>query len=721
VSAVKQGAASVSIAITCILPRGEAVGNRMAVANRWALLASAWFTGACLASQIDIPGPPGSVGFGSAVAVLPGGNIVVTAPSSSPSAAYLYDPGGNLISALSGDIVGDGGIIVLPSGNYLILSPHWNGVGAVTWADGNSGVSGEVSAANSLVGATPGDWVGYGVVVLANGNYVVASPYWRDGVDADAGAVTWGDGGAGVTGVVSTANSIVGASAGEGMSSVYPLANGNYVVANPFRPNGAEARAGFVTWVDGSGPAVGQIDAAHSLVGHANQLVGDGGVVALSNGNYVVSSQQWSDGTHFGATTWADGSIGIAGVVSMANSLADSGTAFALANGNYVVKGSVAGGGSGERIGAFMWVDGSAGAAGAISAANSLVGSLPGDGLAAGVAPLTNGNYVVVSPYWSNGVAAVGAVTWRDGSHAAGGVISAANSLVGSTADDYVGYVAALSNGNYVVATPRWDNGAIVDAGAVTWGDGTQGVAGVISPLNSLVGASPYDDIGLGAGIGVTPLADGNYVIASPGWNHDGVHAVGAVTWADGTAPIAGEVTPENSLIGTSDSDYVGGGGAVALPNGDYVVVSQQWNLGGVVGAGAITYVPGGGPWSGVVSIANSLFGGTENDFVGGLPPALGGVSAVGDGDLIVLSPLWDNASLPDAGAATLLRKALWAPGPIGPRNSVVGTQAFEGGGMVTAYDAGRRRLVVGRSGANMVSLFDPERIFADGFGAGAD
>jgi len=353
-----------------------------------------------------------------------------------------------------------------------------------------------------------------------------------------------------------------------------------------------------------------------------------------------------------------------------------------------------------------------------VSTANSLISSSTGDALSAGVIPLANGNYVVVSPYWSDGAATVGAATWRDGSHASGDVISAANSLVGSTADDNVGYVVPLRNGNYVVATPGWDNGGIINAGAVTWGDGTQGVAGAISPLNSLVGTSPYDSIGLGAGFGVTPLADGNYVIESPGWNHDGLSEIGAVTWADGSAPIVGEVTPENSLIGVAGYDYVGGGGAVALPNGDYVVVSQQWNLGNTVGAGALTYVPGGGPWSGVVSIVNSLFGSSESDFVGGLPPALGGASAVGDGDVIVLSALWDNGSVSDAGAATLTRKALFSPGPIGPRNSIVGTVPFEGGVMVAAYDEVRRRLVVGRSAANTVSILDPETVFADGFGA---
>ena len=72
------------------------------------------------------------------------------------------------------------------------------------------------------------------------------------------------------------------------------------------------------------------------------------------------------------------------------------------------------------------------------------------------------------------------------------GAVSAANSLVGSTANDQVGFwgVTALSNGNYVVSSPDWDNGAIADAGAVTWGNGTSGVTGAVSAANSLVGST---------------------------------------------------------------------------------------------------------------------------------------------------------------------------------------------------------------------------------------
>ncbi|MFN8440811.1 MAG: hypothetical protein U0175_08585 [Caldilineaceae bacterium] len=63
-----------------------------------------------------------------------------------------------------------------------------------------------------------------------------------------------------------------------------------------------------------------------------------------------------------------------------------------------------------------------------------------------------------------------GAVTWGDGTTGIIGVVSSNNSLVGSKSDDHVGEVTALSNGNYVVSSVWWDNGSATDAGAVTWG-----------------------------------------------------------------------------------------------------------------------------------------------------------------------------------------------------------------------------------------------------------
>jgi hypothetical protein len=163
------------------------------------------------------------------------------------------------------------------------------------------------------------------------------------------------------------------------------------------------------------------------------------------------------------------------------------------------------------------------------------------------VTPLSNGNYVVRSPYW-NGYR--GAATWGDGTIGATGTVDSGNSLVGSipgtscargSAGDCVGLdgVTPLSNGNYVVRSPYW-NGY---RGAATWGDGTIGATGTVDASNSLVGSHVGDAVGLYGG--VTALRNGNYVVVSPSWN-----GRGAVTWGDGTVGITGPVDETNSLVG---------------------------------------------------------------------------------------------------------------------------------------------------------------------------
>ncbi len=145
--------------------------------------------------------------FGAAVVVLSTGNVVVTAPDDNAGgtgagAVYLFNgTTGALISTLigshAGDNIGSGGVTALSDGNYVVESPSWtNGaaadLGEVTWGSGTAGVSGAVSATNSLVGSTEADDVGYGgVTALSNGNYVVSCPFWTNGEAADAGAVTW--------------------------------------------------------------------------------------------------------------------------------------------------------------------------------------------------------------------------------------------------------------------------------------------------------------------------------------------------------------------------------------------------------------------------------------------------------------------------------------------------------------------------------------------------
>src|SRR5207344_2597859 len=129
-------------------------------------------------------------------------------------AVYLYGPNGNLISTLTGssagDKVGNGMVKSLGNGYFVVTSPEWNGTyGAATRVNGTTGLSGTVSASNSLVGTDAGNYVGSeGVVVVGGSNYVVVSGGWDGGGSLEVGAVTWCSGATGCTGPVTTANSL---------------------------------------------------------------------------------------------------------------------------------------------------------------------------------------------------------------------------------------------------------------------------------------------------------------------------------------------------------------------------------------------------------------------------------------------------------------------------------------------------------------------------------
>jgi hypothetical protein len=304
----------------------------------------------------------------------------------------------------------------------------------------------------------------------------------------------------------------------------------------------------------------GSISASNSLVGSKSGDTIGSGVTALTNGNYVVSSPSWNETR--GAVTLCNGVIGTTGEVSAANSLIGSNTAdhigansngdssiVALPNGNFVVN---SGKWNGNR-GAVTWVDGIKGISDTVSAANSLIGDNVNDYVGTGITVLPNGNYVVLSANWRG---TYGAVTFGNGTVGINGVLSSANSLVGSYPNDRVGVgnnlrgPTVLSNGNYVVNSPNWNG----DRGAVTWASGATGVSGEINALNSLIGTTPIDLVGSGSlnTLGVIALSNNNYAVLSPSWNNGSVVNAGAVTFGLSTTPAIGEITPSNSVQGTS-------------------------------------------------------------------------------------------------------------------------------------------------------------------------
>jgi hypothetical protein len=262
----------------------------------------------------------------------------------------------------------------------------------------------------------------------------------------------------------------------------------------------------------------------------------------------------------------------------------------------------------------------------------------------------------------------------------------------------------ALANGNYVVSCPDWDHGGAADAGAVTWGDGTSGISGEISAANSLVGSSAGDRVGFNTS-GVVELSTGHYVVKSWGWDSGTATDAGAVTWGDGTSGITGEVSVANSLVGSTAADEVGD--VIALSNGNYVVISLSWDDGWAMDAGAVTWGSGTTGITGVVSSTNSLVGTLAADVVGE-----GGVVELSDGNYVVSSPRWDNGGTTNAGAVTIGQSTTGIKGPITSINSVRGTTADGGEAMVFDYDYVNSQLVVGRPVDNIVSLLRSTQIY---------
>ncbi|RIK86697.1 MAG: hypothetical protein DCC67_02470 [Planctomycetota bacterium] len=668
------------------------------------------------------PNPSPGNGFGSHVVPLSTGNVVITAPrddagGTDAGAVYLFNGAtGALVSTLHGssayDLVGYGGVTVLTNGNYAVSSPSWGTArGAVTWASGISGVSGAVSASNSLVGGTPaagsdqGDQVGQYVVALANGNYLVLSYEWNNGTAVDAGAVTWGSGEGGVSGVVSAANSLVGSVTNDsvGINGVTELANGNYLVSSRNQGSGA------VTWGSGTTGISGVVSASNSLVGSSSASpVGGGGLITeLANGNYLVSSPNWDNGANVdaGALTFGNGESGVAGVVGPANSLVDCSshgitgsyiTVRPLADGNYLVFTPGWDNGAVADAGAVTWGSGASGVAGAVGPSISLVGSHTNNRVGDGdVTELPSGNFLIHSQSWND---RRGAVTWASGTSGVAGVVSADNSLVGDTPWDFVGGnvhegVTVLSNGNYVISSPQWDNGAAVDAGAVTWGSGTSGVSGVVSAANSLVGSTALDMVGAlnspfgSVGGAVTALANGNYVVSSPGWDNGADDDAGAVTWASGETGIAGVIDASNSLVGVMPGNGVGGAGVTALASGNYVINSPAWHDGSEMQYGAVTWASGASGIVGTVSESNSLVGLWEGGSAYYHSPI---VAPLANGNYVVNSPHWFNSSAAAyAGAVTWGSGTSGVTGVVSAANSLVGNYSGVGGGGITALANG--------------------------------
>lgn len=741
----------------------------------------------------------------------------VTWCSSETGCVSSISTANSLVGTRPGDRAGSKGIVTLSNGNYLVRSPAWDlevsdvitptlDAGAVTWCSGETGCTGAITAANSLVGNSSSDRVGSeDIVKLVNGSYVVRSPSWDREVSGiitptlDAGAVTWCSGEGGCTGSISDANSLVGSTNYDriGSGGVTGLANTNYIIASPAwdwdTGEGIIVDAGAITYCNGENGCKGSLNPTNSLVGDTNSdQAGSFGITQLVNGNYLVNTPTWDNGgiPDAGAVTWCSGEIGCSGIVTTTNSLVGSTTrdrvgssgVFGLINGNYLVASvswdnrstaipSQAEDTDGDIVdvlvagamdaGALTWCDGELGCTGAVTATNSLVGDKLGDKVGnSGLVVLPNGNFLVRSSAWNNGkVLSAGAVTWCNGDKGCTGIVSASNSLVGSNVFDKVGVrditvlvnshfvvssydwdqgslvdigavtwcngetgcsgpitsensltgghvfdragrggVTGLPNGNFVVLTPAWDLNKVKEVGAVTLCNGESGCSGPISDENSLVGSRAYDRVGSG---GITPLVNSNYVIRSPVWDHENVFDAGAITWCDGQTGCIGTVTAVNSLVGSSHYDMIGNGGITTFMNGSFVAMSPRWNNGLIYDAGAVTWCDGNSLCAGLISSTNSLTGVNINDRI-----SSGGVLELANDSHIILSPSYNNGYKIDAGAVTWCSNEAGCTGALSEANSLIGKISYAGKTFSVELNLSMGWLIITQPKGNLLSIY---------------
>lgn len=168
--------------------------------------------------------------------------------------------------------------------------------------------------------------------------------------------------------------------------------------------------------------------------------------------------------------------------------------------------------------------------------------------------------------------------------------------------------VVVLPNGNIVVVDSTYDlsGPTVSDVGAVYLYDGA-----TLALISTITGSTASDQIGGG---GITVLTNGNYVVRSPNWDNPSplITNVGAVTWGNGLGGTVGVVTALNSLIGGTASDFVGNNGVTALPNGNYVVFSASWDNPSPVVANASAYTFGNGASGTSGLLTNGASGGNS-------------------------------------------------------------------------------------------------------------
>lgn len=571
------------------------------------------------------------------------------------------------------------------STGVVIGAPRWDrgnlvDAGAARWLAADGSNVGEITEANALVGRLAGSAVGGTVFSMGATDWLVFSS-WREGGVFDSGAITHVAGAGPFVGEVSASNSLYGASPADqiGSGGFVRLPNGALLVLSPAHDGPGEGDSGAITRFDPRVVRTGPIGPGNSLLGRSLDRLGSAGsVTVLPDGHIVITvpDANRNPAVQVGAVAYRRSDLPLTGWLEPSNALygnveldrVGSGGIRVLADGSYLVLSPNADIGDLADAGAATIGPVGVGVAGLVSAANSRVGRSAGDRVgSAGATPLVNGGAVVLSPQWrsDSGVAGAGAATLMRSS-AEVGAIDATNSLVGATAGDFANAsTAALANGHYVVVTPAW-NGAPDFRSAVTWADGADGATGLISAARSIVGsAADFNSL-----VSATALTDGHYVIAAPRWRDPLNGRFGGAFWIDGTGPNTGPIAGFAGRATTGvRADAQAGLMVFSLAGGGHLVWTAHVDTPiGILSA--LTHVRARPDGPTIVTAENSLYGGSS---LGGLIEGAPLVVPRADGSWIASTRYFSMPGVPGpTGAMTVGWADGSTVGPIDNRNSVI-------------------------------------------------
>ncbi len=199
--------------------------------------------------------------------------------------------------------------------------------------------------------------------------------------------------------------------------------------------------------------------------------------------------------------------------------------------------------------------------------------------------------------------------------------------------------------------------------------------------IASLYGDSMDDHLGSG---GITILVNNNFVVVSPNDDVNGIVDSGSVRLVDGTtgAQIG------SALAGDVASDQLGYGGdgvngITALGNDNFVIASIYDDEGGVVDSGSVRLVDG----TTGAQIGGTLAGDVTGDQLGNGGSGVSGITVLGNNNFVIASVLDNEGGFTDAGSVILV-------------NGVNGTQI----GSTLAGDVASDRLGDGGEGVSGIT-----------------